>query len=79
MPVEAKKHYRSANRDRWLLVRDPGSGRVVVRHEPNAPSGGWASDTRAGDFLARGGGRGPAHRELPRPTGTPVEADAPPA
>jgi hypothetical protein len=76
MPVEARELYRSANGDRWLLVRDPGSGRVSVRHEPNAPTGGRASDTEVGDFLLRGGD-GPEHRELLRLIGTLVEADAP--
>jgi hypothetical protein len=77
MPVEARELYRSPNGDRWLLVRDPGSGRVLVRHEPNAPSGGRAGDTEVGDFLARGGGRGPEHAELLRLIGTPVEGDPP--
>ncbi len=77
MPVEARELYRSANGDRWLLVRAPGSGRVFVRHEPNAPSGGRASDTEVGDFLARGGGRGPEHAELLRLIGTLVETNSP--
>jgi hypothetical protein len=69
MPVEARELHRGANGDRRLPVRDPGSGRVSVRHEPNAPSGGRASDAEVGDFLVRGG-HGPAHRGLPRLIGT---------
>jgi hypothetical protein len=76
MPVEARGLYRSPNGDRWLLVRDPGPGRVFARHEPNAPSGGRASDAEVGDFLARGGGRGPERRELLPLTGTRVEGGA---
>ena len=33
--------YRSANGDRWSLIRD--DGKVQVLHEPNAASGGRAS------------------------------------
>jgi len=76
MPVEARELYRSPNGDRWLLVRDPGPGRVFVRHEPNAPSGGRPSDIEVGDFLARGG-HGPEHAELLRPIGTLVEGGPP--
>ena len=72
MPLEARELYRIANGDRWSLVRDPGSGRVFVRHEPNASSGGSASDIEVGDFLVRGG-RGPEHQELLRLIGTLVE------
>jgi hypothetical protein len=69
MFTEARELYRSSNGDRWYLVRDPGSERVFVRHEPNAPSGGQASDIDVGDFLARGG-HGPQHAELLRLIGT---------
>jgi hypothetical protein len=69
---EAKELYRSSNGDRWCLVRDSGSGRVFVRHEPNAPSGGRASDFDVGEFLVRGG-YGPEHSELLHLIGTLVE------
>ena len=72
MSVEARELYRSANGDRWSLVREPGSGRVFVRHEPNAPSGGRTSDIGVGDFLVRGG-HGPERQELLRLIGTLVE------
>jgi len=72
MTFEAKELYVSANGDRWSLLRDPGSGRVFVRHEPNLPSGGRASDIGIAEFLARGG-HGPEHQELLRLIGTLVE------
>jgi hypothetical protein len=72
MPLDTKELYRSANGDRWSLVRDSASGRVFVRHEPNASSRGRASDIGVGDFLVRGG-HGPEHQELLRLIGTLVE------
>ena len=72
MSLDTRGLYRSPNGDRWSLVRDPGSGRVFVRHEPNISSGGGASDMEVGDFLARGG-HGPEHQELLRLIGTLVE------
>jgi hypothetical protein len=30
--VRIREIYCSSNGDRWLLARDPGSGRVFVRH-----------------------------------------------
>jgi len=72
MALETRELHRIADGDRWSLVRDPGSGRVFVRHEPNASSGGRASDIEVGDFLVRGG-RGPEHQELLRLIGTLVE------
>jgi hypothetical protein len=44
--------YRSSNGDRWSFVRDSDSGRALVRHEPNASSGGRATDTDVDDFLS---------------------------
>ena len=72
MTVQTRELYRSANGDRWLLARDPASGRVFVRHEPNLPSGGRASDIEIGAFLAAGG-HGPEHQELLRLIGALVE------
>jgi hypothetical protein len=40
--------YRSPNGDRWLLARDPETGRVFVRHEPNLPSGGQVANIEIG-------------------------------
>lgn len=78
MSNEARELYRSPNGDRWCLVRDFGSGRVFVRHEPNAPSGGRPSDTGIGEFLVRGG-HGPEHQALLRLIGTLVERGSSPA
>ena len=72
MSMEVRELYRSANGDRWSLVRDPGSGRVFVRHEPNVSSGGRPSDIGLGDFLVRSG-NGPEHQELLRLIRTLVE------
>jgi hypothetical protein len=72
MTFEARELCRSANGDRWCLIRDPGLGRLFVRHEPNAASGGRASDIGVGDFLVRGG-HGPEHQELLRLIGTLVD------
>ena len=72
MTLEAKELYSSANGDRWSLVRKPGSGRVFVRHEPNASSGGRTTDIGIGAFLV--GDHGPEHQELLRLIGTLVEA-----
>ncbi len=69
--------YASANGDRWELAREPGTGRVFVRHRPNAASGGRASEIGIGEFLARGGGHGPEHHELLRLIGTLVDDEEP--
>ena len=75
--VRTRQLYSSENGDRWLLARDPGSGHVFVRHEPNAPSGGRGADIEIGAFLSRRA-HGPEHQELLRLIGTLVE-DAPTA
>lgn len=73
--LQMRELYRSANGDRWHLARDPASGHVFIRHEPNLPSGGRASDIEIGAFLAAGG-QGPEHQELLRLIGTLVEEPA---
>jgi hypothetical protein len=78
MPGEGRELYRSPNGDRWLLIRETLSDRVLVRHEPNRPSGGKASVVEVGDFLSRG--HGPEQQALLRLIGSLVEADGmPPA
>jgi hypothetical protein len=52
MTVSNTHIYRSSNGDCWSLVRDTDSGRVLVRHEPNASSGGRTTDTDVDDFLS---------------------------
>ena len=76
MPLDTRELYRGANGDRWSLVRAPAPGRVLVRHEPNASSGGRASDIEVGDFLVRSG-HGPEHQALLRLIGTLVEGGGP--
>jgi hypothetical protein len=61
MPIETRELYGSPNGDRWLLGRD--AGRVFVRHEANAASGGQVTDIDIGDFLGRGA-RNPEHEAL---------------
>ncbi len=65
MTVITEDIYRSANGDRWKLVRDTGTGRVVVRHEANAASGGNVIETEVEDFL-RIDGPGPEFAALRR-------------
>lgn len=52
--------YSSSNGDRWRLVTDEATRRVLVRHEANAASGGRVTDMEAADFL-RIAGPGPEH------------------
>ena len=63
MTVERIELYSSPNGDRWFLSRDPATGAVFVRHEPNAPSGGQPSHIDIGAFLSRGP-RNPEHKAL---------------
>ena len=69
MTLETRELYSSANGDRWHLVRDPESGHLFVRHEPNAASGGEAADIGIAEFLIRGV-YGPEHVALLRLIGT---------
>ena len=67
--VRTREIYRSANGDRWLLARDPDTGRVLVRHEPNLLSGGQVAAIEIGAFLIAAGNR-PEKQELLRLIGT---------
>ena len=58
MAIVTREIYGSPNGDRWLLARDTASGRVFVRHEANAPSGGQTTEYAVGVFLT-----GPQHPE----------------
>ena len=51
MAQPIRELYRSANGDRWSLIRD--DGKVQVLHEPNAASGGRPSRLAVSDFLVR--------------------------
>jgi hypothetical protein len=55
--VRTREMYWSPNGDRWLLARNPETGRVFVRHEPNLPSGAFLKN-------------GPEKQELLRLIGT---------
>ncbi len=48
--------HTSSNGDRWLLVRNPESGDVFVRHLPNAASGGESSYFELDAFLLQSKG-----------------------
>ena len=74
MPDERRELYRSPNGDRWLLVREVLSGRVLVCHEPNLASGGKVSLMEVGDFLSRG--HGPEQQALLRLIGGLVAAES---
>ena len=69
MSLQTREIYRSSNGDRWLLARDPETGRVFVRHEPNLPSGGEVADIEIGAFLLAAG-NGPEKQEVLRLIGT---------
>jgi hypothetical protein len=69
--------YSSPNGDRWLLAREPESGRVFVRHIPNVPSGGKTTDIEIGAFLGERS-YGPQHIELLRLIGTLAENSSDP-
>ena len=55
MSIETKELYASPNGDRWYLSRYLDSGRVFVKHVPNAASGGQESTIELGEFLSRPG------------------------
>ena len=55
MDNEARSIYTSSNGDRWVLIHDPGSGRPLVRHEPNRSSGGQPVEIEVDDFILRDG------------------------
>ena len=71
MTQSAEEIYRSANGDRWSLIRNTNSGRPLVRHEANPSSGGQVTETDVEAFLSIGGS-GPEfaalRRLLDRPT-----------
>ena len=76
MSVEKRELYSSANGDRWFLAREAVTGRVFIKHEANAASGGQATDVDIAEFL-RQGGQGPEHQALLRLIGTFVTEGGP--
>ncbi len=79
MKTDRRLIHASENGDRWWLRRGDGAD-VAILHEPNASSGGRASETPVGVFLRAGAG-GPEHRALLDLIGTLVDEApaAPPA
>jgi hypothetical protein len=65
--------YRSQNGDAWRLIRDTASGRVLVRHEANAASGGRITDMGVEEFLSQGGS-GPEYAVLRRLMAEPADS-----
>ena len=65
MTLTAIDIYRSANGDRWQLMRDAATGRSFVRHEANPSSGGRVTETEVNKFLSVGGS-GPEFAALRR-------------
>jgi len=63
MSIEVRTLYASANGDRWYLLREHHTGRLLVRHEPNVASGGDTAVFEVGEFLAQPG-HGPQHAAL---------------
>jgi hypothetical protein len=72
MAIERRLLYSSSNGDQWFLRREPTTGQVVIRHEPNAPSGGQPTDIDIGAFLSRGP-RNREHQALLHLIGTLIE------
>ena len=64
---KARKLYESSSGDRWYLIRD-ASGKVFVRHEANAASGGNDAHLEIGVFLSSG--VSPEQQDLMRLIGT---------
>lgn len=74
MALPSRELYRSPNGDRWLLAREPASGRAFIRHEANLPSGGKVSEIEIGAFL-RAEEFGPEQQALMRLIATLVEEE----
>jgi hypothetical protein len=71
MTTQRRELYSSSNGDSWYLCRET-NGHVLVCHEPNAASGGKASQVDVGTFLTKGG-QGPEHQALLKLIGSLVE------
>jgi hypothetical protein len=52
MDVQGQAFYSSENGDQWLLIGG-GTDNAIVRHQPNASSGGQSRDVPLRDFLFR--------------------------
>ena len=65
MPASITDIYRSSNGDRWQLVGTSDPACLLVRHTPNASSGGQTSEITVADFLSIDGS-GPEYAALRR-------------
>jgi hypothetical protein len=65
MPASITDIYGSSNGDRWQLVGTSDPARMLVRHIPNASSGGQTTDITVADFLSIDG-PGPEYAALRR-------------
>lgn len=72
MTLPARELYRSPNGDRWILAREPSSGRAFIRHEANLASGGKVTEIEIGAFL-RAEEYGPEQQALMRLIGTLID------
>jgi hypothetical protein len=77
MTQSAAEINRSANEDRWTLIRDTSSGRPSVRHEANPSSGGRVTEVNVEAFLSIGGS-GPEFAALRRLLDRPTDPAVPP-
>jgi hypothetical protein len=75
MIKHALRLYASSNGDTWYLGRDRTSGFPMIRHEPNAASGGQPSELSLSEFLAPGR-MGGEHQALLRLIGGLIESHA---
>jgi hypothetical protein len=55
--MASRQIYASSSGDTWDLVRDDRRGSVLIRHQPNAASGGQATDAEIDVFLTRHRGK----------------------
>jgi hypothetical protein len=77
MTQSAEEIYRSANGDRWTLIRNTNSRHASVRHEANPSSGGQVTETDVEAFLSIGGS-GPEFAALRRLLDRPKDPAVPP-
>src|SRR5260370_31905497 len=68
MTSGTRELFRSGNGDGWHVGRETDSGRVLIKHQPNAASGGRTSYVEIAEFLTDG--HGPEHQALLRLIGT---------
>lgn len=55
--MASRQIYASSSGDTWDLVQDESTGSILIRHQPNAASGGQATTSELDVFLARHRGK----------------------